>query len=77
MCFSHLREHKFRHNFHDTINPTTQFVLHCSNYFNERMTLLANRQNAEKNILDRNYFGLSEILLLSDSSFNNEKTLVF
>ena len=80
---SHLREHKFRHNFQDTLNPicscgenietTTHYLLHCSNYLNERMTLLTNLQNVEENILDRNYSRLSEILLFGDSSFNDAK----
>ena len=40
--FSHLKEHKFRHNFVDTINPlcscgnfaepTTHFFLHCAHF---------------------------------------------
>ena len=35
------------------------------------MTLLNKLQNVEENILDRNYSQLSEILLFSDSSFND------
>ena len=64
--FSHLREHKFRHNFQDTLNPicscgenietTTHYLLHCPNYLNERTTLWNNLQNIDENILDRNYF---------------------
>ena len=52
---SHLREHKSRHNFQDTLNPicscgknietTTQYLLHCSNYLNEIVTLMANLQS--------------------------------
>ena len=48
--FSHLREHKFRHNFQDSLNPlcscgqdaetTTHFFLHCNIYSSERKTLL-------------------------------------
>ena len=80
---SHLREHKFRHNFQDILNPicscgenietTTHYLLHCSNYLNERMTLLTNLQNVEENILDKNYSRLSEILLFDDSSFKDAK----
>ena len=71
--FSHLRKHKFRHNFQDILNPicsygenietTTHYLLHCPNYLNERMTLLNRLQNVEENILDRNDYRLSEILL--------------
>ena len=80
---SHLREHNFRHNFQDTLNPicsceenietTTHYLLHCSNFLNERMTLLINLQNGEENILHRNYSRVSEILLFDNSSFNDAK----
>ena len=46
---SHLHEHKFRHNFQDSLDPfcncsrhietTIHFFLHCSNYSNQRKTL--------------------------------------
>ena len=46
---SHLHEHKFRHNFQDSLDPfcncsrhietTIHFFLHCSNYLNQRKTL--------------------------------------
>ena len=81
--FSHLREHKFRHNFQDSLNPicscgenietTTHYLLHCPNYLNERMSLWNNLQNIDENILDRSYSRLSEILLFGDSSFNEAK----
>ena len=80
---SHLREHKFRHNFQDTLNPicscgentetTVHYLLPCSSYLNERMTLLTNVQNIEENILDRNCSPISEMLLYGDSSFNDSK----
>ena len=48
--FSHLNEHKFRHNFKDTINPmcscgsdiesTMHFLLRCQNYSSSRLELL-------------------------------------
>ena len=51
---SHLGEHKFRHNFQDTLNPicscgddietTTHYLLHFPNYLDER-TLLDNLQS--------------------------------
>ena len=70
-------------NFQDTLNPicscgenietATHYLLHCSSYLNERMTLLTNLQNVEEDILDRNNSQLSEILLFGDASFNNAK----
>ena len=81
--FSHLREHKLSHNFQDTLNPicscgenietTTHYLLHCSNYLNERIAFLTNVQNVEGTILDRNYSRLSEIFHFGDSSFNYTK----
>ena len=80
--FSHLREHKFRHNFQDTLNQIcscgenieiTLYLLHCRSYLNGLITLLNNLQNVEENILDRNYSRLSEILLFGDCSFNDAK----
>ena len=51
MSFSHLREHKFKHNFQNTletfcncpldIETTAHFFLHCHNCMNQRQTLLA------------------------------------
>ena len=86
MCLSHLREYKFRHNFQDTLNSicscgqnietTTHYLLHCSNYLNERMTLLTNLQNVEENILDKNYYRLPKIFLFGDSSFNDAKNTI-
>ena len=48
---SHLREHKFKHGFHDMLNllsscgnyveSTEQFFLHCPRFVNERRTLLS------------------------------------
>ena len=40
------------------------------------MTLLTNLQNVEENVLDRNNSWLSEILLFSDSSFNDAKNTI-
>ena len=47
---SHLNEHKFKHNFHDCLNPlcscslevvsTTHFFMHCKYYNDIRKTLL-------------------------------------
>ena len=53
---SHLREHKFRHNFNDTINPfcmcgtnaletSEHFLLHCPTYAYLRFNLFDNLRN--------------------------------
>ena len=49
---SHLRFHKFEHSFQDTLNPicncgivetTVNYLLHCPNFSNERLTFFNKR----------------------------------
>ena len=59
-----LREHKFRHNFQDSLDPlcncgqhietTIDFFLHCSNYSNQRKTLLEKINNIKLYLLNKN-----------------------
>ena len=52
---NHLREHKFKHDFQDTLNPlcscgndaesTEHFLLHCPQFVNERRSLLSTLGN--------------------------------
>ena len=61
---SHLREHKFRHNFQDSLDPfcncgrhietTIHFILHCSNYSNQRKTLFEKTINIKRSLLNQN-----------------------
>ena len=63
---SHLQEHKFKHGFLDSLNPictcgqnietSTHFLLHCSNYSNERLTFLNIIRNIDRNILRKKWF---------------------
>ena len=58
---SHLRDHKFRHCFQDTLNPlhdrgndtetATHFFLHCPSFHTPRQTLLNNIRNISEQIL--------------------------
>ena len=60
--FSHLREHKFKHNFQDLINPVCNCVhdidsashvlLHCLLFVNERTTFFSTLSNLGCNLLD-------------------------
>ena len=60
--FSHLREHKFKYSFQDSLNPfcscgldiesTADFLIHCPKYIIERRTLLSTLVNTDNNILD-------------------------
>ena len=64
--FSHLKEHKFRHGFVDTINPmcacgadvesTEHFLLNCHVYSSQRLELFDNLERANpdfKNLSDK------------------------
>ena len=78
---SHLREHKFKHGFLDSLNPicscgqnietSTHFLLHCSNYSNERLTFLNIIRNIDRNILNKNDLKVTETLLYGDSSLDD------
>ena len=57
---SHLREHKFKHNFQDTLNPlcnygmvfesSTHSLVQCPSYINERCTLMSNLNRINRQI---------------------------
>ena len=85
---SHLREHKFKYGFLESLNSvcscgeyietSTHFLLHCSNYSNERLTFLNIVRNIDRNILDKTVLILDKIdlkvmetLLYGDSSSND------
>ena len=78
---SHLRKHKFRHNFQDTLNPirscgddietTIHYLLHCSNYSDEGRTLLEGLQSIGENIHDKSDSQITELLLFGVSSNND------
>ena len=53
------------------ILTSTHFLLHCSNYSNERLPFLNIIRNADKNILDKSDLKVTETLLYGDSSSDN------
>ena len=75
---SHLREHKFKYGFLESLNSvcscgeyietSTHFLLHCSNYSNERLTFLNIVRNIDRNILQKNDLKVTETLLYGESS---------
>ena len=77
---SHLRYHKFRHNFQDCINPicvcgleietTTHFLLHCPLFQSARQSLLINIKKIDENILEKHGELITKILLYGDEKFN-------
>ena len=78
---SHLREHKFRNNFNDTINPfcpcgtnsiesAEHFLLHCPNFSIYRCSLFDSLRQNEICILPYSSSYLVKILLFGNDKFN-------
>ena len=78
---SHLREHKFKHIFQDTLNPicnsgedietTSHYLLHCPDYLYERKTLLKTVSCIVPNIFNLNNDQLTEIHLHGKEDLDN------
>ena len=79
--FSHLREHKCRHNFADTLDPfcncrtnslekTEHFLMHCSDYSNERLVMFSSLFQLDISLLPLKPKVLYHILLYGDTNFS-------
>ena len=84
---SHLREHKFKHSFQDSLNPlckcgaevesTSHFLLHCPIYNNDRSSLLSTIRNIDCKLLEITDFSLTQTLLYGNPSFDiNTNSLI-
>ena len=86
LSLSHLREHKFKHSFQDTINPlckcgqdiesSTHCFLHCLFFINEKHTLLSTIRSLDRKLSTD--YDLTQTLLFgitSQISSNNFKTI--
>ena len=79
--FSHLREHKFRHNFADIVNPlcsctletenTEHFFQRCQNNLSARTTLMNGLNNISNAINSLNSTDLIRVILYGDKNFDN------
>ena len=79
---SHLREHKFKYNFQNCLNPlcscgssiesTSHFLLHCPIFHDKRHTLLSTLNNIDPKILESNDSYLTQTLLFGSTSFDSE-----
>ena len=75
---SHLREHKFKHGFLNSlssvcscgqdIETSPHFFLRCSNYSNERLPFLNIIRYIDRKILNKNDLKITETLLYGGSS---------
>ena len=79
---NHLRFHKFKHSFQDTLNSicnygtvetTVHYLLHCPNFSNERHICFNKLRNVDANILNNDDSNISKVLLYGNHSFNDEK----
>ena len=77
---SHLREHKFKHSFQDSLNSlckcgadvesTTLFLLHCLICNNDRYSLLSTIRNIVCKLLEITDSSFTQTLLYANPSFN-------
>ena len=83
--WSHLREHKFKHSFKDSLNPfysclkgevetSSYYLLHCSSYSEERLVLLSTIKNIDTSILQQSDSKFTSVLLFGETSFDNTKS---
>ena len=78
--FSHLKEHKFKHNFQDSINPMCScnietkihFFLHCLHFNTQRQTLFDKITTIDASILTENKDIIVNTFLFGKP--NNEKS---
>ena len=78
---SHLHEHKFRHNFADTVNPlcscaletesTDHFFLRCQNYVSFRTALMNELSSINSGIISLRPSALLEVILYGDKMLSD------
>ena len=79
---SHLKEHKFKHGFDDTIDPfclcnlevesTSHFFLRCINFNILRLDLMNKLFSIDPKILDFDENSLTQLLLFGNNQFTHE-----
>ena len=84
---SHLREHKFRHNFRDSLNPvcncsnaiepSKHYLLHCSNFKNEKQSFLQNVGINKPNLLSMKEDVLTHLSLYGDNTLTDNTNTSF
>ena len=81
---SHLREHKLRNSFQDSLKPfcncgkgeaktSSHYLLHCSNYSEKHLALLNTIKNIDMSILQQSDSKFTSVLLFGDILLGNEK----
>ena len=82
LVFSHLKEHKFRHNFADTLNPLCScsletedreyYFLRCQNNLSFHTAFMNDLNNINISIVSLNSNDLPRVILYRNESFNKE-----
>ena len=85
-CLSHIREHKFKYSFQDTLNlacsydhnieTTYLYFSPCPLFHAERSTLLKNINETDSTILSKSKSVMTRILLYSNESFKDKVNLL-
>ena len=83
--FSHLSEHKFRHNFADSLNPsrscsletesTLHFFLHCQNYTTFCSALMTDLKNINDALMSLNESDILHVMLYGSKKFDNNMNI--
>ena len=83
--FSHLREHKFKHNFQDILNPlcscfleaedTYHFFMCCQNFSDQQSVLFDDLNSVNSEILKMNEYEIVQVLLFGNQSFSKDMNL--
>ena len=75
---SHLREHKFNHNFKNTINPcnlevesVSHYFSRCQNFTQQRKILMNELSNIIPSIRQNDNSCISKLLLYGEKTFDN------
>ena len=81
--FSHLREHKFKHNFQDTLNPlcscsieaesTSHYFLRCYFFDVLRATLMNDLTNIDNDLPTVRAENLTNILLYGNQIYDDKR----
>ena len=86
--FSHLKEHRFKHNFQVSVDPlcscrndiesTVHFFLHCPNSTTQRQTLLNKLKRINASIMTENENSVVRTLLfrIPDFSYSTNKEII-
>ena len=84
--FSHLNEHKFRHNFQDCLNPlcscslntedTLHYLLHCHHFSHHRIDLINSVKSVSNDFESYSDNEKRDILLYGDSRFDSDKNKI-